>query len=692
MVPGKDSPGTDRIGRGAARAAAPSGGSRPASLPDEGKKRVIIEGVAPMVDAGRFPVKRVVGEMVSVEADVFTDGHDEVTALLLYRKEDEYQWHKFPMLPLSNDRWQGTFTVEETGSYRYTVEGYVDHFATWKKDLDKKFRAGQDLSADLLIGIELIRRSADRAGGTDALRLGELTDTLAEAADENQALSLAKNEELAELMAIHYDPDLASIFPAELEVVVERGRALFSAWYEIFPRSCCLEQQGHGTFVDCEKLLPEIARMGFDVIYFPPIHPIGRTRRKGKNNATVAEEEDPGSPWAIGAEEGGHKAVHPDLGTLEDFRHFVARAREYDIDVALDVAFQCSPDHPYVREHPEWFRWRPDGTVQFAENPPKRYEDIVPFDFESEQWRSLWQELKSVVNFWIEQGVTIFRVDNPHTKPFAFWEYLIREIRRDSPDTIFLAEAFTRPKVMYRLAKLGFSQSYTYFSWRNTRRELEQYLQELCSPPVREFFRPNFWPNTPDILPEFLQYGGNPGFVIRLILAATLSASYGIYGPPFELFVKDALPGKEEYLDSEKYQVRCWDWSQSQHLRDLLALLNRIRRDNPALRTTWNLRFCESGNDNILCYLKSDPGSNNFILIAVNLDPFNVQKGAIRVPVEDLGIEQGHPFLVDDLLSGGKNIWHAPWNPVELDPQALPARVCRLYPRLRREQNFDYFL
>lgn len=669
------------------------GDARPNPLPVDGRKRVAIENLTPVVDAGRFPVKRVMGETVIVEADIFSDGHDEVTALLLYRREGEFQWHKCPMQPLGNDRWRGTFTVDELGSYRYTVEGYVDHFVTWKKDLQKKYRAGQDIGTDLRIGMELIRLAAERADGADGLQLRKLADTLAAAADQSHALALSKSEELAALMAIHYDPELASVFPRELEVVVERRQALFSSWYELFPRSCCQEDQVHGTFADCERLLPEIVRMGFDVVYFPPIHPIGRTRRKGKNNATVAEEEDPGSPWAIGSAEGGHTALHPDLGTLEDFRHFVLKARESGVEVALDVAFQCSPDHPYVKAHPEWFRWRPDGTVQFAENPPKRYEDIVPFDFETQEWQSLWEELKQVVLFWVEQGVSIFRVDNPHTKPFAFWEYLIRDIRREHPKVIFLSEAFTRPKVMYRLAKLGFSQSYTYFSWRNTRWELQQYLEELCSAPIRDFFRPNFWPNTPDILPEFLQYGGKPGFVIRLLLAATLSASYGIYGPPFELFVNQALPGKEEYLDSEKYQIRCWDWDQAEHLRDLIALINRIRRDNPALQTTWNLQFCESDNDNILCYLKRDQGAgDNILLIAVNLDPFNTQAGNIRVPVESLGIEEGHPFLVDDLLTGQKNIWHAAWNPVELDPRALPARICRLRPRLRREHHFDYFM
>ncbi|MEZ4599238.1 MAG: alpha-1,4-glucan--maltose-1-phosphate maltosyltransferase [Syntrophotaleaceae bacterium] len=661
-------------------------------LLEEGKRRVVIENLTPQVDCGRFPIKRVPGEPVLVEADIFSDGHDEVRALLLFRDEREYQWHKVPMTPIGNDRWQASFIPREIGICRYTVEGYVDHFRTWKKDLEKKYQAGQDLTADLLMGIELIRHAVHRAGEADRQRLAKLADTLADAADQSHALALTKNEELAGLMDIYYDPELASFHSNELKVVVERTRALFSSWYELFPRSCGVDQRTHGTFADCEKLLPEIARMGFDVIYFPPIHPIGRTRRKGKNNATEAGETDPGCPWAIGAEEGGHRHIHPHLGTLAEFLHFLEKAREFDIEVALDVAFQCSPDHPFVKEHPEWFRWRPDGTVQFAENPPKKYEDIVPFDFETDHWRSLWEELKQVVEFWIDQGVSIFRVDNPHTKPFAFWEYLIREIRQEHPETIFLSEAFTRPKVMYRLAKLGFSQSYTYFSWRNTRWELEQYLRELSSSPVREFFRPNFWPNTPDILPEILQYGGKPAFVIRLILAATLSASYGIYGPPFELFVNSALPGREEYLDSEKYQIRRWNWDDPEHLRDLIARLNAIRRQNPVFHSTWNLHFCESDNDNIICYLKSDRTSGNHILTMVNMDPFNSQSGSVRVPVNALGIEEGHPFLVDDLLSESKNIWHTAWNQVELDPQDLPARVCRLYPRLRREQNFDYFM
>jgi starch synthase (maltosyl-transferring) len=662
------------------------------SSPDDGRRRVVIENINPQIDGGKFPIKRAVGERVTVHADIFGDGHEEVAALLLYRHEEEYQWHKIPMTLLANDRWEGSFPVEGLGTYYYTIEGRIDHFTTWKKDLGKKFQEGQDLEMDRLIGIQIIEQAAERAGSADAERLKEWAAQIRRAPDDAKALSLADEEELAEWMGVHYDPERASTVDRELKVIVERKEALFSAWYELFPRSCCTEEGGHGTFRECERLLAEIARMGFDVVYFPPIHPIGRTNRKGKNNIIVAEEGDPGSPWAIGAPEGGHKAIHPQLGSLEDFKRFIDRAKELNLEVAMDMAFQCSPDHPYVREHPTWFRWRPDGTVQYAENPPKKYQDIIPFDFETGEWQKLWDELKSIFLFWINHGVAIFRVDNPHTKPFAFWEYVIREIKREYPETIFLSESFTRPKVMYRLAKLGFSQSYTYFSWRNTKWELEQYLHELCRPPVREFFRPNFWPNTPDILPEFLQYGGRPAFIIRFILAATLSASYGIYGPPFELAINKGIPSKEEYINSEKYEIRCWDWNDPQHIRDLIARINRIRRENPALQTTWNVHFCQTDNDNILCYIKTDEDRSNLLLVAVNLDPFNTQSGAVRVPLEKLGITPGHPYLVHELLSDARNLWHNDWNQVDLDPQALPARIYRLHRRLRREQDFDYFM
>ncbi|MBE0598044.1 MAG: alpha-1,4-glucan--maltose-1-phosphate maltosyltransferase [Desulfuromonadales bacterium] len=660
-------------------------------LPENGRCRVVIEGVTPEIDCGRYPAKRVVEEKLTVQADIFADGHDQVAALLLYRYQGEHQWHKVLMRPLGNDRWEADFTPSELGYYRFTIEGRIDHFLTWKKDLVKKYDSGQFLQIDLLIGAELIEAAAARAGA-DAERLLPFAGRLRDAPDDSSALAVAGEPELEQLMAIHYDPALVSRYGRELRVSVDRQQALFSAWYELFPRSVSPSEGGHGTFRDCEQLLPEIARMGFDVVYFPPIHPIGLTHRKGKNNSTRAEPGDPGSPWAIGAPEGGHKEIHPDLGTLDDFAHFIAAAAGYGLEVAMDIAFQASPDHPYVRHQPEWFRWRPDGTVQYAENPPKKYEDIIPFDFESAQWPEMWRELCDVFRFWIGQGVRIFRVDNPHTKAFGFWEWAIAEIKGDHPEVIFLAEAFTRPKVMYRLAKLGFSQSYTYFSWRNTPAEMEQYIQELTRGEVREFFRPNFWPNTPDILPEFLQYGGRPAFIIRFILAATLSASYGIYGPPFELFVNRAVPGKEEYLDSEKYEIRPWDWDDPRQMRQLIAAVNRLRRDNPALQNTWNVTFCQSDNDHILAYLKATEDRSNLLLVVVSFDPFHPQAGRIRLPLEALGLVPGHPFLVHDLLSGDNSIWHGDWNRVELSPADMPARILKLQPRLRREQDFDYFM
>ncbi|WP_052464481.1 alpha-1,4-glucan--maltose-1-phosphate maltosyltransferase [Geoalkalibacter subterraneus] len=661
-------------------------------FPEDGRRRAVIENITPQVDDGRFAIKRVIGEKVVVRADVFCDGHDEPAALLLYRHESEEQWHKVPMRFLVNDAWEAAFQISELGVYYYTVEARVDHFVTWQKDLAKRFSAGQDLAVDREIGARLVESFALRAGSSDAQRLRQWASRLRQAPDDASALRLAQDPELTALMERHYDPHLATLADRTFQVLAERQRALFSSWYELFPRSTSGDPSQHGTFRDCEKLLPEIARMGFDVLYFPPIHPIGLTNRKGRNNQVVAEGDDPGSPWAIGGAKGGHKAVHPDLGTLEDFRGFIAKAAEHGLEVALDIAFQCSPDHPYVHRRKQWFRQRPDGTVQYAENPPKKYQDIIPFDFECDDWRNLWEELRSIFEYWIEQGVTIFRVDNPHTKAFGFWQYVIGEIKKEHPETIFLSEAFTRPKVMYRLAKVGFTQSYTYFTWRNTKWELEQYMQELSTPPVRDFFRPNFWPNTPDILPEILQYGGRPAFMIRFILAATLSASYGIYGPPFELFVNTALPGSEEYLDSEKYEIKNWDWENADHMRELIARVNRIRRDNPALQTTWNVHFCKTDNDNLICYVKTTEEHDNILLVAVNLDPFHKQAGHIRLPMESLGLSPGHPFLAHDLLGDGRNIWHSEWNPIELDPHQLPAAVFRLYPRLRREQDFDYFM
>ncbi len=474
------------------------------------------------------------------------------------------------------------------------------------------------------------------------------------------------------------DRETAYPYDRILEVRVERKKALFSAWYEFFPRSASPERGKHGTFKDCENVLPEVSKMGFDVIYFPPIHPIGRSHRKGLNNATDAEEGDPGSPWAIGAKEGGHKAIHPELGTMEDFQRLVKKAKDMDIEIALDFAIQCSPDHPYVKEHPQWFKWRPDGTVQYAENPPKKYQDVLPVNFETEDWKNLWKELKSIVEFWIDKGVRIFRVDNPHTKTFLFWEWCIKEINAKHDGIIFLAEAFTRPRVMEELAKIGFNQSYTYFTWRNTKEEFVEYLTQLTKTEMREYYRPNFWPNTPDILPISLENQHEPSFLIRLILAGTLSSNYGIYGPVFEFGHNEAFPGKEEYNHSEKYEIKHWDWPRRTKIKEVISILNRVRNENEALQSTWNIEFEDTDNDQLLCYSKISQNGNNKILTVVSLDPHHAQSGWVKVPLHRLGIEPQEFFSVTDLLTGSSYVWQEEWNYVELHPQAIPAHILKV--------------
>ncbi len=662
------------------------------SMDVEGRNRVIIEGIEPEIDGGRYPIKRVAGEKVTVEADVFAEGHDIVAAILEYRREDQESWSEVSMRHVGNDRWEGSFVPLKLGRYRYRVRGYVDVYLTWLEGLKKKHGAGQDLSVEFAIGAAYIVEVSERAAPEETRKLAELAGLLRKGDDLERILQRVGSEETLHIMRTCRERDNESLYGKELTVVVEREKAGFSTWYELFPRSATGEAGSHGTFRDCEALLPDIARLGFDVLYLPPIHPIGSSRRKGKNNVLVAGEGDPGSPWAIGSDEGGHKAIHPELGTMDDFLRLVSEAKKHGIEIAMDIAFQCSPDHPYVKEHPEWFRWRPDGTVQFAENPPKKYEDIIPFDFETRSWRELWEELKSIVLFWVDKGITLFRVDNPHTKPFPFWEWLIGEVRRTRPEVIFLSEAFTRPKVMYRLAKIGFSMSYTYFTWRNTKRELTEYMTEITRSQVGEYFRPNFWPNTPDILSEYLQYGGRPAFVIRLVLAATLSSHYGIYGPAYELCVSDAVSGKEEYDDSEKYEIKKWDLEKPGNLREFIARVNRIRRENPALQSTRNLRFYEVENDNLLFYGKHTDDLDNLLLVVVNLDPFHTQSGVLRVPLKDFGIEPGGSFLVHDLLSNDRFIWHGADNHVTLDPRVAPAYIFHVRRRLKREHDFDYFM
>ena len=658
------------------------------------KVRVVIENITPQVDCGRFPAKRSLGESVTVEADVFADGHDAVAAFLFYRLEGTPEWHGVPMSTLGNDRWQARFTPQSLGRYLFTVAGWVDPLETWRRGLAKKFEAGQDIELDLRQGAALAGTLSEHVRAADARSLSDWASAIGDPLrDREERVVLAQSDTIHQLAQRHPDPQTVARHEPPLAIDVDRERARYSTWYELFPRSAATTPGKHGTFADVEALLPEISAMGFDVLYLPPIHPIGATERKGPNNSPSVSEADPGSPWGIGAADGGHKSIHSELGTLEDFRRLLAKAGERGLEIALDIAFQTSPDHPYVREHPEWFLKRPDGSIQYAENPPKKYQDIYPFWFETPEWKSLWTELKSVFEFWIGQGVRIFRVDNPHTKSLAFWEWVIGEIRRAQPDVIFLSEAFTRPKVMYRLAKAGFSQSYNYFPWRNTKREIQEYFTELTSRPVCEFFRPNLWPNTPDILPEYLQFGGRPAFMVRLVLAATLGASYGIYGPAFELMEdRPREPGSEEYLDSEKYQLRDWDRDRPSGLKDFIARVNRIRRENSPLQSNYGLTFHAVDNDTLIAYSKANPARTDSILVVVNLDPHYTQSGWVSIDLRSLGLPSETTFQMDDLLSGARFLWRGARNFVSLDPQHAPAHIFRVRRRVRTERDFDYFL
>jgi starch synthase (maltosyl-transferring) len=635
----------------------------------------------------------VAGDVVEAEADIFADGHDVISAVLYHRHQSRKKAAEVRMRPLVNDRWRAEFNVEQLGFYYFTVEGWIDHFLTWHRDLKKRVDAGvtgADLEVQVLIGLEMIRAAAARAGARDRRKLEAFVTALSSTDPVEEKIEDIWSEDLLALMWRNAERKFATRLDCEFAVEVDRRKAGFSTWYELFPRSTASEGGRHGTFADVERQIPRLAKMGFDVLYLPPIHPIGTTFRKGRNNRVTADSSDVGSPWAIGGLQGGHTAVHPDLGTMADFERLVQKAAEQGMEVALDIAFQASPDHPYVKNHPEWFQTRPDGTIQYAENPPKKYQDIYPFHFESEDWQALWHELRDVFRFWAGHGVRIFRVDNPHTKPLPFWNWAITELKRENPELIFLSEAFTRPKIMYQLAKGGFSQSYTYFAWRNTSYEIREYFEEITRPPVSDFFRPNAWPNTPDILTEYLQYGGRPAFTIRLLLAATLCANYGIYGPPFERFVHAAREsGSEEYLDSEKYEVKHWNESDDD-LSEFIALVNRIRRDNPALQQNATLKFHRTENDQILCYSKSS--GENVIVCVVNLDPQNTHAGWVDLDLPALHLDGGRAFQVHDLLSGARHTWHGPRNYLQLNPHVVPGHVFRIRRRVRTERDFEYYL
>ena len=658
--------------------------------PVEGRRRVVIEEIQPQVDRGRYPAKRILGDVVTVTAAIFADGHDRVSGRLLYRHLSEDDWRSTTLTPLTNDLWSATFTVDKLGDWRYTIEAWVDHFATWCADLRKRLAAQasstippssiepQDIPLALRSGALLLNQTAQRAKGPDSKLLAAAAADLDRLANTNAAsFEFPVDDEIITLAAKYPDLTLATRYGQELPLWVDRERARYSTWYELFPRSTSPDPNRPGTFADVKALVPSIAAMGFDVLYLPPIHPIGTAFRKGRNNSTVPAPEDPGSPWAIGSKDGGHKSINPQLGTLRDFDALVSATRDHGMELALDIAFQCSPDHPWVTEHPDWFVIRPDGSIQYAENPPKKYQDIYPLNFESSDWRGLWEALRDVFTYWIRRNVLIFRVDNPHTKAMPFWEWCIAEIHKKYPDVIFLAEAFTRPHVMYSLAKAGFTQSYTYFTWRNTRDELQEYFEEISKPPVTDFFRPNLWPNTPDILHATLQNGGRPAFMQRLVLAATLGANYGIYGPAFELSENAPIKkGSEEYLNSEKYEVRRWDRSASHSLAPLITQINHIRRDNPALQSDNSLHFHPADNPNILCYSKSS--GDNRILVAINLDPSQEQAGWIDLDLKKLAVPHNANFEIEDLLTGIHYNWHDRSNYVALRPDVMPAHIFRL--------------
>lgn len=637
-----------------------------------GQARVIIENVQPQVEGGLYPAKFTIGEFVDVTADVFGDGHDHIRAQLLYRHERNEAWTILEMHHQGNDAWAAAFEVKTKGYYLFTVRAWVDHFETWYDGFRKKAAASVDVHVELMEGATYLRRL-----GKGDPHFAQLADELEDSSRYHEAIASVLSPAFERIVHDHPLIEHETTLGRELTLIVESRRANFSAWYELFPRSAALDEK-HGTFRDVVRLLPRISSMGFDVLYLPPIHPIGKINRKGKNNNVQATPGEPGSPWAIGSDEGGHKAVHPELGTLDDFRGLVREAEQYGIDVAMDIAFQCAPDHPYVKDHPQWFKQRPDGSIQYAENPPKKYQDIYPFNFETDDWRNLWQELKSVFEFWIDQGVKIFRVDNPHTKPIRFWQWVIAEINRQYDDIVFLSEAFTRPKIMAALAKVGFTQSYTYFTWRVSKEELMEYVNELVYGPSRYYFRPNFWPNTPDILPFHLQHQSESIFISRLALAATLSSNYGIYGPVYEFCENQPVEGREEYLNSEKYEIRRHDWKHTNRMTDIISMLNRARKDHPALQSTWNVQFCMLSNPNLLAFVKSTRDLSDVLLVVINLDPHNRHSDFLQLPKERLRLGDTINIKLHDLVTDERYTWTQEWNYVELDPYKMPFHLFHL--------------
>ncbi len=630
--------------------------------------RAVIENIKPSIDDGVFAVKRVVGEPLHLTLDMFGDGHDVVDGHLVYKHESERTWKKKPLTFLVNDAWEVDFVPEKVGYYTYRFEAWIDYALNWQHELKRKVADNQHVDVELLDGVkylDAIKAKAVQPFLTKAKKAFESPSSY------DEAIEIAESDELKELFK-KYPFQTFVTKSHDFTLKVDRERAGFSTWYEFFPRSTGEDPSKHGTFKDAVKRLPHVVEMGFDVLYLPPIHPIGEKNRKGKNNAVNAEKNDVGSPWAIGSKHGGHKDIHPQLGTLKDFKDFVKEAKALGIEVAMDFAIQCAPDHPYVKENPQWFRWRPDGSVQYAENPPKKYQDIIPINFECDDWENLWNELQSIVFHWIDAGVKIFRVDNPHTKPYKFWHWLISNVHAKHPDVIFLSEAFTRPKVMHQLAKAGFTHSYTYFTWRNDKAELEEYMEELVNTDSREYFRPNFWPNTPDILPYELQQPNEAAFLKRFFLAATLSGNYGMYGPVYENMHYEAVPGKEEYLDSEKYEVKKHNWDSRGKLKQVIRMVNGARKAHPALQDTFNYVKCNTDNDRLMAYYKGDQDADDHMFFVVNMDAYYTQAGWVEIPLSRMGITEGEPFVVKDLITDASYTWSGSWNFVELNPHGLP--------------------
>lgn len=642
----------------------------------QNQKRVVIDAVSPKINNGEFYIKRVVNQIVTVNADVLGDGHDIIASSLLYKFEKDKKWSEVTMHHVNNDEWMASFVVKRQGFYEYKVEGWVDYALNWQHGISRKIEDNQHVKSELLEGIEYLNAIVDAVSETEKTYVIKLMQLFSDEHLYQESIIEAQSHKLHKIFGKYPKKKLANSSKT-YQVYVDRLKALFSTWYEFFPRSASEKTGVHGTFKDCEKLLPRVAEMGFDTLYFPPIHPIGEVNRKGKNNTTEAKEGDVGSTWGVGSKDGGHKSIHPQLGSVEDFKSLINVAKNSGIEIAMDYALQCAPDHPWVKEHPQWFKWRPDGTVQYAENPPKKYQDILPIYFETEDYKNLWNECLATLFYWIDLGVNIFRVDNPHTKPYYFWNWIISEVKKKYPDVLFLAEAFTRPKVMEQLAKQGFTQSYTYFTWRNTKHELTEYLEELTKTDLREYFRPNFWPNTPDINPFHLQGANESKYMQRYALAATLSSSTGIYGPVFEQMISEALPGKEEYANSEKFEIYTYDWSKKNNLITVISQINKIRHQQEALQQTNNIKFCNITNENLIAFYKWNDAKTNEMLVIINLDQNNTQAGTIQLPYADLGISPGNQLEVYDLITENRYNWNSEWNFIELHP-SLPFHIFKI--------------